>query len=537
MSEPSLSHSEQRLWRRARAYAENQQLAAAQATLESLVQRVPDMAPVHMELAGVLLRRGQMRASTHRLRQAAGAGPRDAQTCTQLVQRLYLGGEVVAARACLDHFESLPAPTADVLATQAHLRWMLGEISAAKALIQRATDAGVDTPDEWHLQAMVLQFTGDMDGAERMFNECLRRWPMFSGAALGLANLRKQTRQAHHLVLLRDRLARTPADSAVPGDRRVRAEFLAALFKELDDLEHYDEAWNALEQCNALMRGLNPYDGAGESAVAEALIAASDVIAGNPHPPPSGHDGPVPIFIVGLPRSGTTLLDRMLSSHSQVASAGEINDVLRQLHWAADVPPGGVPAMLEAVRRSPGLDFRDMGARYLQQTQWRAQGRPFYIDKLPTNILMVPFIRRALPHARILHMVREPMEVCFSNLRAMFGNVSPYSYDMEAVAHYYGLYARMADHWRATLPDAMLDVAYADLVAEPATTLRKVLRHCGLDIEEQCLHPERNAAPVATPSSAQVREPIHTRGLGHWRHYERHLLPMRAALERLSVPA
>lgn len=513
----------------------SQQWVAAQAALESLVQRAPGHALAHMELAHVLLRRGQMRASTRQLLRAVDTRPRDARTCVRLVQSLYEGGEVVAARTCLDHFESLPVPAPDILAVQAHLRWMLGEIPAARTRIQRAVDAGVDTPDEWHMHGMLLQFTGDLDGAEWVFRECLRRWPMFSGAALGLANLRKQTADSNHVDILRGRLAGIPDAAVASGDKLVRAEFLAALFKELDDLGCYDEAWVELERSNALMRELNPYDGAGEAAVADALIAASDANAGSLDRGPAPFEGPVPIFIVGLPRSGTTLLDRMLSSHTEVVSAGEINDMLRQLHWMADVPPGGVPAMLEAVARSPDLDFRAFGSRYLQQTQWRAQGRRFYVDKLPTNILMVPFIRRALPHAPILHMVREPMDVCFSNYRAMFGNVSPYSYDMKAVAHYYGVYTRLAGHWRATLPDAMLDVSYADLVADPASVMRRVLAHCGLDMQDACLYPERNDAPVATPSSVQVRESIHARGLGRWRNYAAQLWPLREALAE-AVP-
>lgn len=244
-------------------------------------------------------------------------------------------------------------------------------------------------------------------------------------------------------------------------------------------------------------------------------------------------EGPTPIFIVGLPRSGTTLLDRMLSSHSQVVSAGEINDFRRQLRWMTDVPPSGVQGMLAAQRRSTDIDFAELGARYLEQTQWRAQGRRFYIDKLPINVRMVHLIRRALPQAPILHMVRAPMDVCFSNFKAMLGPASAYSYDMHTLAHYYEQYLRLTHHWHTSMPGAMLDVSYASLVSEPAITLRRVLQHCGLAVEEGCLHPERNAAPVATPSSAQVREPIHQRTLGEWRHYARQLEPLRLALEDL----
>jgi hypothetical protein len=220
----------------------------------------------------------------------------------------------------------------------------------------------------------------------------------------------------------------------------------------------------------------------------------------------------------------------MLSNHSKVASAGEINDFLRQLRWLADVPEGAADHRVNLVERSGDIDFRELGARYLKQTQWRAQGRDYYINKLPTNFPFVDLIHRALPQAPILHMVREPMDVCFSNLKAMFGNASAYSYDIKALAHYHGQYVRLMEHWRSALPGAMLDVSYAALVQQPETVMRQVLAHCGLALEEDCLHPERNAAPVATPSSAQVREAIHSRGLGDWQHYAAHLDELRRAL-------
>jgi hypothetical protein len=239
----------------------------------------------------------------------------------------------------------------------------------------------------------------------------------------------------------------------------------------------------------------------------------------------------MPIFIVGMPRSGSTLLDHMLGAHSQVVSAGELADFPRQFHWMADVAPGGAPAMRKAVAAAGQMDFAALGARYLAQTQWRARGRRLYVDKLPVNLRMVPFIRLALPHAPILFPRRAPMDVCYSNLKVMFGTASPYCYEQQALAHYYRQQTRLASHWQARLPGAMLEVPYADLVTEPAATLRRVLEHCGLAFEEACLHPERNTAAVATPSSAQVREPIHARALGQWRRYATRLEPLRRALE------
>lgn len=530
MTTDPLHAAEDRLRRRAQQYLESRQLVAAQTTLETLLQRVPHDAVARVELSTVLLERGQLRASTRELLAVASRPPDDAGLITQLVRRLYLCGETVAARDCLDHPALTRNPSGELLAVQAHLHWMLDDIPAALALIERAMLAGVDTPDEHYLHAMLFQFTGKMERAEAVLGACLGRWPTFSGAAMAQARLRRQTTESNHLDFLRTQLCRIPSNSTVAEDNLVRAEFEHALFKELDDLGQHAEAWAALERSNATMHAFNPYDADGEAAFTDAIIRQP--LSGKGHSSKSSpaFDGPVPIFIVGMPRSGSTLLDRMLSNHSKVASAGEINDLLRQLQWLTDVPDSGAQRRLELINRSREIDFGELGARYLKQTQWRAQGRDYYINKLPTNFPFVDIIRRALPHAPILHTVRDPMDVCFSNLKAMFGNASAYSYDMASLAHYHGRYVRLMRHWHATLPDSLLDVSYASLVQQPEAVMRTVLAYCGLDLEEDCLHPERNTAPVATPSSAQVREAIHSRGIGDWQHYATQLEPLRRAL-------
>jgi tetratricopeptide (TPR) repeat protein len=530
MNSPHLSAKENRLRRRAWQYVADGLLGPARVTLEALVEQAPEDAPVRMDLADVLLRCGELRASNRQLLQAASVPCRDSSSLARMARQLYFQGEIVAARAGLDRLERAPEPSASMLAEQARLRWMLGEIPHALGLMERAVAAGVNTPDASYLHAMLLQFTGDIDQAGRVLAASLCQWPD-PDAAVALANLRKQSPESHHLALWQQLLERVPSSGNAAQAGMARAGFASALFKELDDLGRHDEAWQALACSNALMHTFNPYDEAGEAAVTDAIIRASQTIPANRAAPAPSPEGPTPIFVVGMTRSGTTLLDRMLSSHSQVVSAGEINDFRCQLRWMTDVPASGAQGMVHVQQRSPTIDFAELGARYLRQTQWRAQGRRFYIDKLPINFRMIHLIRRALPHAPILHMVREPMDVCFSNFKAMLGPASAYSYDMHALALYYGQYVRLTNHWRDALPDAMFDVSYARLVSEPAATMRQILQHCGLQDEEACLHPERNTAPVATPSAAQVREPIHTRAIGEWRHYARQMEPLRLALE------
>ncbi|PWK92461.1 tetratricopeptide repeat-containing sulfotransferase family protein [Fulvimonas soli] len=525
MNPAALSASPAALQQRIRQSLEAGKLEEAQAALESLIALEPANTDALIELADIMFKRGRFRASSRPLLQAARRLPRNAPLILELVQHLIARGEIVVARACLTLLAQAPDPPSELLVAQARMRFSLGELDEALALMRQAIRAGADAPGELHLYAMLLQFGGALGEAGAVLERCLERWPHFGDAAMVLVNLRKQKPESNRLAWLDEQLGRLPDASAGPDHAFNRAEFEYARFKTLDDLGRHNEAWDSLARCNALMHALNPYDADAEEAVTSALIAMPAVSA-----PVTAFEGPTPIFIVGMPRSGTTLLDRMLSSHSRITSAGEIIEFWRQLHWVADVKPARAEGLLRLIERSADIDYREVGARYLQQTQWRAQGRAYYIDKLPANIQMVAFIRRALPHAPILHMVRDPMDTCFSNFKAMFGNVSPYSYELGALAHYYRQYSRLVQHWRATLPGAMLEIPYAMLVQDPQTTLSRVLARCGLDVEQACLRPERNTTPVATPSSPQVRESIHTRGIGQWRSYARQLEPLRQAL-------
>jgi hypothetical protein len=265
-----------------------------------------------------------------------------------------------------------------------------------------------------------------------------------------------------------------------------------------------------------------------EAALFDAVIARCD--AEFTREPRHRFDGPMPIFIVGMPRSGTTLLERILGNHSQVTPAGELADFSRQWRWVTD--RHGQRLLDAALVEGAGeTDFAEVGRRYLEQSQWRAGGRPYYVDKLPPNFMLAGFIRRALPQAKIVHMTREPMDLCFSNYRALFGDAFAYSYDLDALAAHHRQYRRLMAHWHAVMPGAIHDVDYAALVQDTEAAMRALLAHCGLPFEAGCLDTAGNPAPVATLSSAQVREPIHGRALGEWKPYAAQLTGLRRALD------
>jgi len=245
-------------------------------------------------------------------------------------------------------------------------------------------------------------------------------------------------------------------------------------------------------------------------------------------------DGPRPVFIVGMPRSGTTLLERILGSHPDIEDAGELLDFVRQMRWCADAA-GDKLLDLDLARKAEGtVDWAELGRRYLDRTQWRAKGKPVYTDKLPPNFLNVAYIARALPQARILHMVRGSMDTCFSNLKMLFAGAYPPSYDQIEMADHFRGYRALMTHWHEAFPGRILDVHYDQLVNEPERVAREVLEFCGLPWHEGIAAIEKRSGTVATASTAQVREPIHQRFLEQWRRYEAHLGPLRERLGALA---
>lgn len=511
----------QALWAQARTHITQRRWDEANRTLQALLRNQAEAVPVLLLLASVSLATGSVRGAVAHLERAAAGLPDDIDAIGRVAQALSRIGETRAAQACLAHPGIAHSLNARALLMLAHVSQGLGQHAEALELMERARALGLDGPDFRYFHALQLQFNGRISEAEAELESCLVMGPTFGRASLTLARVRTQTAASNHVGFIRSRLA------TVEEGSEDHASFEFALHKELDDLGQYEEGWHALQRGNEVMRRRLGHDRSGERAIFDALIDRFDMeMATDGAEAPQG---PTPIFIVGMPRSGTTLLERILGNHSSVMSTGELADLPRQLRWTADLH-GHALVDLPLLEASRKLDFALLGRRYLDQTQWRAHGRRFYVDKLPPNFMLVGFIRRALPHAKILHMVRDPMDVCFSNYRAMFGDSYAYSYDLTSLAQHHGHYRRLMRHWHGIAPGFVLDIDYDEMVRDTEGATRRVLDFCDLPYEPGCLDTTSNQIPVATLSSAQVRSPIHQRSLGEWRRYASRLEPLRQAL-------
>lgn len=510
------------LWRRAETQFNAAQWPEAQASYHALLQLHPGHPQALLQLSYVESYLGHYRSAHDAAMRAAAGGVRRPEVVSNLVARLRGFGEAEALDAAL---KSLPAMShikiPHLLEFAAQLSY-INQQERALAFLEEAYRADPGFPPTLMAYAQILTYLGRFDEAEEYFERCIQRAPQAAQAHWFLSRLRKQVAGSNHVERLEAQLLKPPAG---PEDR---ALLYYALHKELDDLKQYDAAWRALENACREKRALLRYDMAQTDELFDALTAWSPARPGSVTTN-AGPGGRVPIFIIGMHRSGTTLLEQMLDGHHDVRGVGELYDFTNQMRYAADWHCRG-PIDAEIARRARDADFAAVGAGYLEKMEYRLGKQRYFTDKLPSNFFNAGFICEALPQGKILHMVREPMETCFSNLRELFSDVNAYSYDQRELAHFHGHYRRLMAHWHARYPGRILDVDYARLTTEPEVVMREVAAFCGFEFEPAMVDVQNRERSVATASAIQARQPITALARPKWAPYEEYLQPLIQAL-------
>jgi len=382
-------------------------------------------------------------------------------------------------------------------------------------------------PPAYFLRGTTRQFLGDLAGAREDLERAIAGAPHFAHAHWRLSAMAADDPAGAPARVQRMR-AQQPR---VPRGSELDVYFSFALYAELEAMGRYEDAWAALARGNRDRRAQLRYAPQDDRALFEALRRTCD--AGFVQGPGHAGDGPRPIFIIGLFRSGTTVLEQLLAGHPDVADGGESLAFTACLRRAIDHRG---PELLdpEALRRAATLDFDALGGAFLAGSAWRAGGRRAWTEKLPPNFLNAGLIARALPSARFIHMQRPAMDVCFSNLRQLYAQFAPWCYDPGELADYYRGYHGLMAHWREGLGDRLLDVAHADLVADPEAQMRRVLAHCGLDWDPRVLALESREGAVSTASATQVRAGLRVGGTPAWHRYRDHLGVLRQRLGDLA---
>jgi tetratricopeptide (TPR) repeat protein len=462
----------------------------AEILLAAVLKRAPDYAAARADYARVLLERHKYAAAREQVEQLLRREPGDRALRTMLANA-FIG---------------------------------LGEHDRAISLFRELLPGAIN-PEDLHLSiAHALKTMGHSGEAVEAYRAAAQARPSFGDAYWSLANLKTYRFTEHEIARMR-------VEEASPGTAPMdRYHLCFALGKALEDQEQFEESWRFYERGNAIMRAQSRYrpELQEQNTRLQREVCTAQFFRAREA---WGTQEADPIFILGLPRSGSTLLEQILASHPQVEGTQELGEIPRLAFelqgrnpdlWNPRYP--GVLAQLDrdAVRR--------LGQRYLAETRAFRHGRPFFIDKNPNNFRHIGLIHLILPNAKIIDARREPMACCFSNLKQLFARGQEFTYCAEDIARYYRTYLDLMRHWDEVLPGRVLRVQHEDVVEDLEGNVRKLLDFCGLEFDPACVEFHRTERSVRTASSEQVRQPIFREGLEQWRHYEPWLGPLRDCL-------
>jgi tetratricopeptide (TPR) repeat protein len=511
----------------ARARLAKGDLAGAILAAQALSKKSPENPQGWFLLGMIEAEAGRIARAVPLVEAAVARGPL-AEHLAQLARLLILlrrDGE--AAEAAREAWELRPDDALS-LDTIGCVQARLGDHEASIAPFSKSVEIEPENTEFRFNLAAASGFTGRVADARVHYEAIIARDPGNARAHYALAILSRQTPGDNHV----ERLEAALKTAATPEDR---LRLHSALAKEHEDLGASGAAFHHLSTAKAARKREVGYEFGSDAAIfdaIEALFADPNALSG------TGCDDPAPIFVIGMPRTGTTLVDRILSSHPDVTSAGELQAMpiaVKQLSGTRS----RVVIDPETVRTSAALDPRVVGETYLARAAHHRSGESArFTDKLPANFLYAGHIARALPNARIVCLRRNPMDTVWSNYKNLFATGSAYyaySNDLQDIARYYVRFDRLMAMWQRLFPERILELSYETLVADQENETRRLLAHCGLGWDDACLSFHENDAAVATPSAAQVRRPMNADAVARWKLHAEALEPVRTWFEAQGI--
>ena len=507
---------------------QERRFADAVAICRELTDRFPGHAPGWNVSSRVLLAIKQAEKALQSVEHAARLDPRDPSHPVQRAYCLLALGRKADARAAVERAAGLPCDNPVVIGNIGTLFSLTGRQDCALTAFERAVKLRPQDPRFRFNLATVKQSLGDLDGAEKEFDSAIRHNPHDYEAWLHRSRLRRQEPGHNHVVELQESLGAPD----LPWRGRMILQY--AIAKEYEDLGNFDLSFEALRIGAALRREHMQYDVRKDVEIMDSIRRYYPAAADPAEPP--GHASGEPIFIVGLPRTGTTLVERTVSTHDDVFAAGELNNFAgSMMAQAREMSSGTPPSGAGLVRISTRMDFVRLGRDYVESTRPQTGRTPRFIDKLPLNFLYCGLIARALPRARIVHVRRDPMDACFAMFKTLFQQAYPFSYDLADLAEYYCSYHQLMSHWETALPGRLFHLDYEALIADQEAVSRQLFGYLELEWDPRALDFHKQKTASLTASLAQIRQPIYASSVGRWRNFEQHLKPLQSAFEAAGI--
>lgn len=460
-------------------------------------------------------------------RQAFENAPKHIDASFRYAECLLYTGDIRSTLKIMDALALQAKRDPDLLTRIAEFYAHCSRHEDALVCYQQAKDLQPDNVNYVYNLAASQIANGDMQTAEELFNRVIYLKPDDYDAWQNRSTLRKQTEDNNHvkqLKFVKERLSQHD---------KGQMPVCFALAKELEDLERFEESFAYLQEGAARRKHMMSYDVAADEAVMQKI---KEVF--NKETLESAHTSNStkrPVFVLGLPRSGTTLVDRIISSHSQVDSMGESNALAFAVMRAAAGKKGNLADKMSLIEQSAHMDFAQMGEFYAHATENLSPESERLVDKTPLNFLYLGLIHLSMPDAKIIHLRRQPIDSCYAMYKTLFRMGYPFTYSLQDVGRYYIAYHSLMAHWRELMPATFLDVDYESLVNNQETETRRILEYLNLEWENNCLNFHQHKGAAATASAAQVRQPIYNSSVGRWKSYQQQLTPFVSKLKEHGI--
>lgn len=494
---------------------------------QQLCQTFPDFAPGWYAASIVATEQGRFDSAIENIDLALKLNPSIDLWTLHKARVYFLKGHRTEARQLADSLIHSSQNNLGFCSELGLLFNKLGEFQTSLECYQRALAIEPNNPQTLFNLASVQRYMGKLEEAQNSFDQLIKLNPNDSEAWLLRSNLKKQTLEHNHVSALNAALQQS--QSAIS-----KAQLYYALGKELEDLQKFDEAFNALEQGALTRRANMQYTLDNDLAVLKKISQVYDHDMLNSAI--KGCEDPAPIFILGLPRTGSTLVERIVASHSDVYAAGELNNfaiaMMQQVRHLSNTPPASKLALIEATSK---IDFAQLGQNYIQSTRPDTNNHARFIDKLPLNSLYVGLIRLALPKAKIIYVQRHPLDTFFAIFKQCFTQGYPFSYDLNELCEYQIAHHKLMRHWQQELGEHLYSISYERLVADVAGETRKLLDYCELPFEAECIEFQQNKTASTTASASQVRQPLYSSSVAKWKKFSKQLAEVKLKFEAAGI--